>query len=145
MVEVKYFQAQVNHIVSNGKLKFKFSQEVLRVDNKLLIDLLSKSKTVKEVSEEEAQKLNPSLFENYEAPKEGGKPGKTSNDGSGKEDDNVVDLSDMTKPELKAEATKLGVSEDELKEPIMKDALIAIVEKAQAEAAKKAQEEKDKA
>jgi hypothetical protein len=112
---------------------------------KLLIDLLSKSKTVKEVSEEEAQKLNPSLFENYEAPKESGKPGKTSNDGSGKEDDNVVDLSDMTKPELKAEATKLGVSEDELKEPIMKDALIAIVEKAQAEAAKKAQEEKDKA
>jgi hypothetical protein len=33
MAEVKYFQAQVNHIVSNGKLKFKFSQEVLRVDN----------------------------------------------------------------------------------------------------------------
>lgn len=143
MAEVKYFQAQINHIVSNGKLKFKFSQEVLRVDNKLLIDLLSKSKTVKEVTEEEAQKLNPSLFENYEASKAPAKTDKTSN--AGNEDDNVVDLSDMTKPELKAEAMKLGVLEDELKEPIMKDALIAIVEKARKVADEKAQAEKDKA
>lgn len=128
MAEVKYFQSKLGNIVSNGKVKFRFSSEVLRVDNPLLVDLLNKSKSVKEVSEEEAEKLNPLLFENYEK--------KESNEDDGNGEGEGDEIENMTKPALKEKALELGVSEDDLKEPILKDALVKIVKDAMAKEVK---------
>lgn len=64
----KYYKVPLGAGVGNGKLFRRFTTEVVKVDDKDWQELLDKAKSAKELTEEEAKKLCPFLFENDEKP-----------------------------------------------------------------------------
>lgn len=113
--EAKYFQSKVKNFVSNGKVSFRFSREVVRVEDADYIKILSSAKSVTELTEEEARKVAPDLFLHEEGEKK---------DNEGGDDAEKT----KSKLEYEQEALALGATEKELK-GLKKDEIIELVEK----------------
>lgn len=113
MAEVKFYSTSFSGIqVTNGKnVTIKFARKVYATTNENEIEVLSKCESVKEVSQEEALKIEPSLAVPEVAEQN--------------------PLLEKSKNELIAMATELGATEEEVKNAKSKGDLIALVESKQ--------------